>query len=286
MREELKELWKFRELLWSMVERELRIRYKNSVLGVMWSFLSPLATTAVLTLVFGYLAPTGNVQNFSAYILAAYLPYLFFQQSVLDCSQSVLAQIPLVKKIYFPREILPLAMILSNFIHLLIGFVIFFLFLLTIWILHPGQSPFQVGTVWLPFLMLMSLAISTGFGLIVAALNTFYEDVKYMVSVLLYLLFFLSPVTYLEENVAYSRLNQDYGGWVFKLYHLNPLATLSTAYRHALLAPQGPKINNVVQKPIALNGFYIVWTAFLCLGSLVFGYWVFNKYKWRFVERP
>ncbi|RYG47772.1 hypothetical protein EON79_06385, partial [bacterium] len=236
MREELRELWRFRELLFSMVERELRIRYKNSALGVMWSFLSPLATTAVLTLVFGYLTPTGSVDSFSAYILAAYLPYLFFQQSVLDSAQSVLAQVSLVKKIYFPREILPLAAILSNFIHLLIGFVVFFLFLLVVWIFNPGPSPFQIGTLWLPFLLVISLALSTGLSLIVAALNTFYEDVKYMVSVAMYLLFFLSPVTYLSEMVAYSNLNQRSGGWIYKLYHLNPLATLSTAYRHALLA--------------------------------------------------
>ncbi|RYD39626.1 MAG: ABC transporter permease, partial [Verrucomicrobiaceae bacterium] len=104
MRAELRELWRFRELLLTMVERELRIRYRNSALGILWSFLSPLATTAVLTLVFGYLAPTSGAKNFSAYILAAYLPYLFFQQSVLDSAQSVLSQVDLVKKIYFPRE--------------------------------------------------------------------------------------------------------------------------------------------------------------------------------------
>src|SRR5512147_373606 len=99
---ELKELWKFRELLLSMVERELRIRYKNSILGFFWSLINPLVTVAVMTVVFKYIA--GNqTSNFGAYILAAYLPFMFFQLAVMDAAQSVLVALPLVKKIYFPR---------------------------------------------------------------------------------------------------------------------------------------------------------------------------------------
>src|SRR4051794_13396881 len=100
MLDELKELWKFRELLLSMVQREIRIRYKNSALGFLWSFITPLATTLVMTLVFGVLL-NNKVNSFSAYFLAAYLPFMFFQFSVLDSAQSVLIALPLVKKIYF-----------------------------------------------------------------------------------------------------------------------------------------------------------------------------------------
>ncbi|MEZ5162709.1 MAG: ABC transporter permease [Fimbriimonadaceae bacterium] len=129
MRENLRELWKFRELLWAMVERELRIRYKNSFLGFFWSLLNPLVTVAVMTVVFKYLMQN-STPNFSAYVLAAYLPFLFFNMTLLDSAQSVLVSLPVVRKVYFPREILPLASIASNFIHFLLALLVFlFIFL-------------------------------------------------------------------------------------------------------------------------------------------------------------
>src|SRR4051812_46599541 len=105
---ELKELWRFRELLYSMVERELRIRYKNSFPGFFWSLINPLITVLVITLVFKNII--GNdTRNLGAYILAGYLPYMFFQLCLLDSAQSIIIALPIIRKIYFPREILPLA---------------------------------------------------------------------------------------------------------------------------------------------------------------------------------
>ncbi len=285
MLDELKELWKFRELLLSMVQREIRIRYKNSALGFLWSFITPLATTLVMTLVFGVLL-NNKVQSFSAYFLAAYLPFMFFQFSVLDSAQSVLIALPLVKKIYFPREILPLATIISNFIHLLMGFVVFFGYLLVIYIRNPRDVPFQAGTIYLPLLLIISFMMSTGVGLLVSALNTFYEDVKYVMTVFLYLLFYLCPIIYFIEQVANFRLVQQ-NELLFKLYNLNPLAPLCTAYRQTLLAPQPIYMSSgelAAAKPLQWG-----WVAYVGVFSfliMVYGYHVFNKMKWRFVERP
>lgn len=285
MIKELKELWRFRELLLVMVQREMRIRYKNSILGVFWSFINPIVQVAVMTFVFGGILNQG-VNSFSAYILAAYLPFTFFQFCLLDSAQSVLAALPLVKKIYFPREILPLATILSNFIHLLIGFVIFFGFLLGVYILHPQVIPFQATTVFLPLLLLTSLMMSIGFGLIVSALNTFYEDVKYVVNVVMYLMFFLCPVMYFAEAVRYSNFNIRSGNWLFRLYHLNPISALCTGYRKALLADVEVPVNGVKQPAIDINPIYYVWAFTFSLGIMIFGYWLFNRMKWKFVERP
>src|SRR5687767_4581183 len=105
---ELKELWKFRELLVSMVQRELKIRYKNSALGFFWSLINPLVTVLVMTFVFKFIM-ANDTPSFSSYILAAYLPFMFFQLAIMDSAQSVLGALPLVRKIYFPREVLPLA---------------------------------------------------------------------------------------------------------------------------------------------------------------------------------
>jgi ABC-type polysaccharide/polyol phosphate export permease len=277
---ELRELWKFRELLATMVERDLKIRYKNSVLGFFWSLLNPLATVLVLTLVFEYIAGIGG-PNYSAYILAAILPYLFFQQSILDAAMSVLGNVQLIKKIYFPREILPLAAVVSNLIHFLLALGVFFVFLLVVWIANPGPSPFQWTAIFLPFLIVVNLALALGIALIVSALNAFYEDVKYIAQVVLYLLFYLCPIVYFSEQVM-ARTSP----MVSTLFHLNPMATLCTAYRKLLLAPQPVNVGGgtVPASPIDLPMLGIA--TLVSFVVLIFGYSVFNRMKWRFVERP
>lgn len=286
MREELRELWRFRELLISLVERDIRIRYKNSFLGFFWSLLNPLITVFVMTMVF-QLALNNETRNFSAYILAAYLPYLFFQMSILDSAQSVLGALPIVRKVYFPREILPLAGIISNFIHLVLAFGVFFVFLFAVWLADPRIWPFSWSALWLPVLLLINFCLAAGVGLIVSALNTFYEDVKYIVSVLLYLMLFVSPIMYFSENIKYSPRLQELGDWTYTAYHLNPLAMLVTAYRKTLLAPQPVDIGKRGTVPALPLDFALLA---VCAGTsfaiLVLGYWVFNRMKWRFVERP
>lgn len=283
---ELKELWRFRELLYSMVERELRIRYKNSFFGFFWSLLNPLVTVAVMTVVFKYILQN-STSNFSAYILAAYLPYMFFQMTLMDCSQSVLASLPVVRKVYFPREILPLAAIGSNFVHFLLALLVFFAYLLAIWLRHPQVSPFTWQILFLPLLLAINLALTVGLGLIVSALNTFYEDVKYLLGVALYLLFFLSPIMYFSENVRYSgALGGPRGDLVYILYHLNPVAMLSTAYRKVLLQPQDVQVGATKFPALPLDWGLLAATAGMSVLLLVYGYWLFNRLKWRFVERP
>lgn len=286
MLEELKELWRFRELLRSMVERELKIRYKNSFLGFLWSLINPLVTVLVMTVVFKYLMdnPTPNL---SAYILAAYLPFMFFQFVLLDSAQSVLTALPVVRKVYFPREILPLAAILSNIVHFLLALGIFFLYLLVIWIRHPNVSPFTWNVLLVLPLILINVALATGLGLLVAALNTFYEDVKYLVSVGLYLLFFLCPIMYFSENVFYSKaLAGPSGQVVYVIYHLNPMAMLATAYKKVLVPSGDVYVNGQFQPPLSFDWPLFALTVLTSLLTLVGGYAAFNRMKWRFVERP
>lgn len=283
---ELKELWRFRELLVAMIERELRIRYKNSVLGFFWSLLNPLVTVMVITLVFKYL--NGNpTPNFSAYILAAYLPYMFLQFALLDSAQSVIASLPVVRKVYFPREVLPLAGIASNFIHFLLALAVFFGYLLVVWARNPGIAPFTWSALLLPALLAINLALAIGLGLVISALNTFYEDVKYVVSVGLYLLLFLSPIMYFSENVRYSRqLPPEVADLVYLVYHLNPVAMLSTAYRKALLPPQPVYVDGAWRDPLPMDWGLLGVCAAVSIVFLIGGYAFFNRLKWKFVERP
>jgi len=286
MLSELRELWRFRELLLTMIERELRIRYKNSFLGFFWSLLNPLITVLVMTVVFKYLV--GNpTPNFSAYILAAYLPYMFFQFALMDSAQSVLASLPVVRKVYFPREILPLAAIGGNFIHLLLALLVFFLYLLGVWLVDPRVPPFTWTALLLPVLVLINLMLALGLGLIISALNTFYEDVKYIVGVGLYLLFFLSPIMYFSENVRYSKqLQGSAGDFIYVLYHLNPVAMLSTAYRKVLIPPQKVYVNGNWVDPLPLDPWLFGALVVTSVLTLIVGYGMFNRLKWRFVERP
>lgn len=281
---ELKELWRFRELLLSLVQRELKIRYKNSFLGFFWSLINPLITVLVMTVVFKFFLRS-ETPNLSAYILAAYLPFMFFQFAILDSAQSILSYLPLVRKIYFPREVLPLALIIANFFHFLMAIGVFLAYLLVVYLLNPQISPFQWTLVLLPVVLVINLALATGLGLLIAALNTFYEDIKYLVGVILYLLFFLCPIMYFSENVRYSAAGGS--DFVYTLYHLNPVAMLCTAYRKVMVAPQPVDLGKVgVVAPLPLDWGLLGITALTSLALLWLGYLVFNRLKWRFVERP
>lgn len=294
MLEELRELWRYREMLATMVQRELKIRYKNSILGFFWSILNPLITVAVMTIVFRYIE-NNPMKNLAAYILAAYLPYMFFQLALLDSAQSVLNGLPLAKKIYFPREILPLSMILSNFIHFLLSLLVFFAYLFVVMIAFPGKSPFNWMSLYLPLFLVINLALVTGLGLIISALNTFYEDVKYLVAVSLYLSLFILPIMYFVEQVKNAKIVERHP-WIYTLYMLNPPAALSEAYRKILVAqPSEIKVISrtgpsgaaeVAYRTLPLNWNFMLACAAFSFGILIFGYSFFNRLKWKFVERP
>ncbi|MBS1718646.1 MAG: ABC transporter permease [Armatimonadetes bacterium] len=287
MLEDIREVWRYRELLRTMVRRDLQVRYKNSVAGFFWSLINPLATMVVLTVVFKYIM--GNpIPNFSAYLLSAQLPYLFFQQSLMDASQSVNAGAQIMKKIYFPREIYPLSNIIANFVHLILALFVFFAYLIVIWLRHPAVFPIPWTVVLLPLLLFVNFCMVTGLGLLFSALNMFFDDVKYMLGIMLYLLFFMCPIVYPPEYIAYSaQIPEKWRPIIYNLYFSNPIAYLISAYRRILVkAPEYVLVGGVKHPPLELS----VNKGLLCLAFsfffLWFGYGVFNRYKWKFLEKP
>ena len=283
MIENLKQLWAFRQLLSTLVVRHLRIRYKNSALGFLWSLVVPMVTVAVLTIVFKRVMGMA-IPNYSAYVLAAYLPWMCIQSSVMDSAQSVLEQIQLVKKVYFPREILPLSNVLANLVHFLLAMLVFFLYL----ILYV-KAPLIPTMLWFPVLVLLQTALVTGLSLLVSCLNVFYEDTKYVVMIALQLLFYMLPVIYFSEQVWNAQLWPwlgDHG--VYYLYHLNPIAMLLTAYRKLLLQPIHATTGAISQhriEPLPLDPWLSVIAIATSLGLLALGYWYFKKRDWEFAER-
>ncbi len=289
VRELIAELWHARELLWTLIIRELRVRYKNSVLGFFWSLVNPLVTVMVMTLVFKYVMGM-RIDNYSAYVLVAYLPWTFFQFALLDSSQTILVYMSVIKKIYFPRALLPLATTLANFIHFLLAMGVLFLYLY----LYVGTPP-QWGLVVLPFAILSQLLWVVGLSLLIACWNAFYEDVKYLVSVGLQLLFFLTPIIYFSEQLRATTLIPD--EWrepIFWAYHLlNPMATLTMAYRKLILPPITVVYENPAASPQAMQfadmpfPFWLLGINLL-MGLLVavMGLWYFRRKEWEFGERP
>ncbi len=287
MREELKELWRFRELFWTLVIRELRVRYKNSFLGFFWSLLNPLATALVLTIVFKFFIRV-RITDYSAYVFAAYFPWIFFQMAILDSAQSVLTYMPLVKKIYFPRELLPLGAVAANFIHFLLSLVVFFLYLLGIWAFVPGHHlPLQATAALLPFVIIIQLLLTIGISLFVTALNVYYEDVKYIVAVGMQLLFYLSPIVYFSGQVKNPTLvSSQYHTIIYWIYHLNPMAVILTLYRKILLPNRSLTLDNGLQVPSSpLEPMMIVLAVLVSIAFAIAGYAYFNRHKWQFAER-
>ncbi len=285
MLKDIPELFRYRDLLMQLVIRDLKVRYKNSVLGFLWSLLNPLVQVATITIVFKYIMPLG-IPNYSAYLLVAYLPWMFFQMSLMDASQSVLAHHDLLKKVYFPREVLPLSMVIANLVHFLLALVVFFGYLLII------RAPIVETWLLLPGLILIEFLLITGLAFFISAMNVFYEDIKYIVSVLLNIFFYLTPIIYMSEMV-YSRLHHMGKDAFFALYQLNPLNTIVIAFRKCLLPPYSLppgrqhelSLRNVDLANMPLDYHFLLIAAGLSLLIAIAGYAYFNARKWSFAEQ-
>ena len=268
---ELRELYRYRDLVARLVVRDVKVRYKNSVLGFFWSLANPLAQVFVITVIFKFVIRIG-FPNYSAYVLAGFLPWTFFQMAVLDASQSILHHGPLLKKVYVPREAIPISIVISNLIHFGLALLVLFVYMAALGV------PFTVKLLWLPVLILFHFLLTLGVGLAVSCLNVFYEDIKYLMTVALNLLYYIVPVIYVVEQVA-KNVPEKYA-WLYTLYQLNPLAVWITAYRHVLLPPVPDAIG-----PQPLEPVFLITAAVTSVLSTVAGYALFNRFKWDFAER-
>jgi ABC-type polysaccharide/polyol phosphate export permease len=280
MLKELSELYKYRDLLIQLVVRDLKVRYKNSVLGFFWSLINPLVQVATITLVVKYIMRV-EIPNYSAYLLVAYLPWMFFQMSLMDASQAVLMHHDLLKKVYFPREVLPLSMVIANLIHFLLAIAVFFVYLLII------GTPIVATWLLVPVLILIEFLLITGLAFFISCLNVFYEDIKYIVSVLLNILFYLTPVIYLSEMV-YTKLPAATRNMFFSLYQLIPLNTVVIAFRKLLLQPYSvpPHVKTAFElKDLPFNYEFLAIAGVVSLAIAILGYAYFNSRKWSFAEQ-
>jgi lipopolysaccharide transport system permease protein len=244
----LGELWRYRELLYFFVWRDLKVRYKQTILGAAWAILQPFLTMVVFSIFFGRLAevPSDDLP-YPVFSYAALVPWTFFANGLTQASNSVVSNAGMVKKIYFPRLTLPVASVLAGLVDFILSFTV-----LIGMMFYFGITP-TANIVWLPLLLLLALVVSLGASLWLAALNVRFRDVRYTVPFLVQFWLFITPIAYPSSLVPEQ--------WRL-LYSFNPMVGVVEGFRWALLGTDtapGPVI--IVSSLVALS---------LLLGGLIY----------------
>jgi ABC-2 type transport system permease protein len=238
----LRELAGYREILWNLVRKELKVKYTASVLGAVWSLLNPVVFLVVFSFVQKVLG--GAVAPYPPFLLAGLLAWNLFNVSVLNGAQSVIANANLVKKVYFPREILPLATVGVGLVDFVLQSAVFLLFLLVF-----GYG-FQ-ASVWLyPFAFVDLLLFSVALTAVVSSLNVRYRDVQHLIGLALLVWFWVTPIVYPIGKV-YEYLWKSPNAWkhaAWYAYLANPMTWVVNGFQKALFHPSDP---NVTPPPLA-----------------------------------
>jgi len=265
----LKDLWQHRELQYNMVVKELKVKYKRSVLGFLWSFMNPLIMLAVFSLVFKLLIQQ-QMSWFVVYLMSGLLPWLFFVNSLMQSVGSVVNNPGLVKKVYFPREVLPLGAVGANLFHFCMQMIVLFVFLLAI------RWHFSIYLVLFPAVLLLQLVFTTGLALFISAANVYLRDVQHFVEIATMAWFWLTPIVYPIGIVI------DKVGSLLGLYMMNPMTSIVLLWQYIIYNPN----YYVPDGGVAYINFWaILWTSVLSVILLVFGYYYFSKTERGFAEQ-
>jgi lipopolysaccharide transport system permease protein len=224
----LRELWRYRELIYFLVWRDIKVRYKQTLLGAAWAILQPFLTMVVFSVFFGELVgmPTGGVP-YPIFSYTALLPWQLFEGGISKAGASLVASRNLLTKVYFPRMSVPLAPVVAG----LVDFALAFLVLLGMMVYYGMRPTFAVLT--LPLFLVLAMITALGAGLWLAALNVSYRDVGYVIPFLVRVWFFTTPITYAISIVPAAYL---------PLYALNPMVGVVEGFRWALLGSAAPSI--------------------------------------------
>lgn len=238
----LGELWDYRALLYFLVWRDIKVRYKQTVLGASWAILQPLMTMVVFTIFFGRVAqlgPEGIAYPIFSY--AGLLPWTFFSLGLTQSSNSLVGSQNLLKKVYFPRLAIPIASALAPAVDFVLAFLILFPMMA-----YYGTRPTAM-VIWLPFLALLAFASALGAGLWLSALNVQFRDIRYVIPFFTQLLLFVTPVIYSTAEVAPKLEEMGIPVWA---YALNPMVGVVEGFRWALLGLDAPIFSLVLTSSI------------------------------------
>lgn len=223
----LREVREYRELLYFLVWRDVKVRYKQTLLGAAWAILQPTLTMVVFTLLFGKLAHIGSDGlPYPIFAYAGLLPWTFFAQGLAHSSESLVGSANLIRKVYFPRLVIPAASVLAGLVDFLFAFVVL-IGLMAFYGVWPGAP-----ILFLPLLLALAFATALGIGMWLSALNVEYRDIRYVVPFFVQLWLFVTPVIYPSSKVAETLAKYGIPSWV---YGLNPMAGVVEGFRWALL---------------------------------------------------
>jgi ABC-type polysaccharide/polyol phosphate export permease len=274
LRDRLQALNEHRYLLTNLVIRDIKARYKNSVLGILWSMLNPLGLMLVFTVVFTVLSRGGGQRQYPVFVLVGIMPWNFFSGSLNSGTTSIISNSSLIKKVYFPRELLPTATLLSNLVNFGFTFLILVIFILAY------DVGLTVYALWVPVILLTQLIFTLGITLFLSAITVFYRDVLMILQVGLQAWFFLTPIFYPFEFFGNS---STILGITFNpaqvMRWVNPMASIIDSYRTVLWGTQGSP------GPVNMNAIFLLRTFITAVITFIIGYAVFIRTEHLFGEK-
>ena len=251
-----KELYEYRQLLKSNISKEVRGKYKGSFLGILWSFVNPLLMTLVYAIVFPFLLKSSQ-PHYTTFIVIAIIPWTWFTYTIMSGTNSFLVNAGIIKKVYFPREILPISIVTSGLINYLISCIIIGIFLL-----FSGIG-FSIYILYLPLIVLIQYILQLGIIFITSSIDVYIRDAEYIINFIVQMVFYATPVLYSIDMFP------EKFRWILRL---NPLATIIESYRNIFYYKTNPDFK-------MLGITFIV--SFIIL---IVGYAIFEKLKKGFAE--
>lgn len=254
----IKELWEYRELLFFLIWRDVKVRYKQTALGVTWAIIQPVMTMIVFSIFFGKLGKlSSDGVPYPIFSFAALVPWTLFANGLTQATGSLVASSNLIKKVYFPRLIIPIASVLTGFVDFLLAFAI-----LLVLMMFYGIAP-TINTLWLPFFLLLTMTASLAVSLWLSALNVEYRDVRYVIPFLAQIWLFATPIAY-----SSTLLSEPWR----TIYGLNPMVGVVEGFRWALLGTD------------TQPGFMVIVSSFVALVLLVSGAFYFRRMEKTFAD--
>lgn len=263
----LANLIQYKELLINLTRKELKVKYKNSILGFFWSLLNPILMMLVFTFIFTIVLPiknVGGIKNFPLFFLAGFLPWNFFSATVTSSTISIVGNGPLIKKVFFPRELLPVSIGLANLINFALELSVFFLFVLATGLL--SDSKYLGFYKYLPYLIILIpilFVFTIGVSLLISALNVYLRDIQHIIGILLMVTFYATPIIYPITLVpgAYS-----------KAYKANPVTAIIESFHQVLHGVSHPSF------------ILLLYSATAAIAAFMFGYFIFLRLEPAFAE--
>ena len=249
----IKDIFKYRELLKNNVKKEGRGRYKNSILGVMWTFLNPLLQIAVYAMIFPYILKQQQ-PYYLIFVCVGLIPWSFFTTTIIQSTNTIIGNANIVKKVYFPREILPLSVVLSGAINFLIATIIILAFCI------GGGKGITWHIVIFPAILLLQMILQLAISFVLAAVTVYIRDVEHFVQIILMLMFYATPIVYSTATLDGSTKTAQF---MKKVIMINPMTTIIEGYRSIFYSQTLPDFKNI-------GIWYVISIVLLVIGWLIF----------------